>query len=124
MIHLEAALMAIFALWAAYIFPHSGQLRRGTWLLVLSLVVFVTGISLFLVMDVWFKISYNILSIVGVYVILSIKESVFGKRLTSESVEANKMLGLSFQRQGLLETREGRIVLLTPHQLVAIAEEL
>lgn len=29
-----------------------------------------------------------------------------------------------FQRQGLVETRGGRIVLLKPHQLVAIAEEL
>lgn len=29
-----------------------------------------------------------------------------------------------FQNQGLIETREGRIVLLKPHQLVAIAEEL
>lgn len=29
-----------------------------------------------------------------------------------------------FQRQGYLETREGRVVLLKPHQLVAIAEEL
>ena len=29
-----------------------------------------------------------------------------------------------FQRQGLVETREGHIVLLEPHQLVAIAEEL
>jgi CRP-like cAMP-binding protein len=29
-----------------------------------------------------------------------------------------------FQKQGLVETREGHIVLLKPHQLVAIAEEL
>jgi len=29
-----------------------------------------------------------------------------------------------FQRQGLIETSQGRIVLLRPHQLVAIAEEL
>jgi CRP-like cAMP-binding protein len=29
-----------------------------------------------------------------------------------------------FQKQGLIETREGRIILLEPHQLVAIAEEL
>jgi CRP-like cAMP-binding protein len=29
-----------------------------------------------------------------------------------------------FQKQGLIETREGHIVLLEPHQLVAIAEEL
>jgi CRP-like cAMP-binding protein len=29
-----------------------------------------------------------------------------------------------FQKQGLIETREGHIVLLRPHQLVAIAEEL
>jgi len=29
-----------------------------------------------------------------------------------------------FQKQGYLETRDGRIVLLQPHQLVAIAEEL
>jgi CRP-like cAMP-binding protein len=29
-----------------------------------------------------------------------------------------------FQKQGLIETREGHIVLLQPHQLVAIAEEL
>jgi CRP-like cAMP-binding protein len=29
-----------------------------------------------------------------------------------------------FQRQGLIETREGHIVLLDPHRLVAIAEEL
>lgn len=29
-----------------------------------------------------------------------------------------------FQKQGLIETRDGRIVLLQPHKLVAIAEEL
>jgi CRP-like cAMP-binding protein len=29
-----------------------------------------------------------------------------------------------FHKQGMIETREGRIVLLRPHQLVAIAEEL
>ena len=29
-----------------------------------------------------------------------------------------------FQKQGLIETREGRIVLLKPHRLVAIADEL
>lgn len=29
-----------------------------------------------------------------------------------------------FQKQGLIETREGHIILLRPHQLVAIAEEL
>lgn len=29
-----------------------------------------------------------------------------------------------FQKQGLIETREGRIILLQPHQLVVIAEEL
>jgi CRP-like cAMP-binding protein len=29
-----------------------------------------------------------------------------------------------FQKQGLIETREGRIILLQPHQLVSIAEEL
>jgi CRP-like cAMP-binding protein len=29
-----------------------------------------------------------------------------------------------FQKLGLIETREGRIVLLKPHQLVAIAEEI
>lgn len=29
-----------------------------------------------------------------------------------------------FQKQGLIETREGHIILLKPHQLVAIAEEL
>jgi hypothetical protein len=29
-----------------------------------------------------------------------------------------------FQKEGLLETREGRITLLQPHRLVAIAEEL
>jgi CRP-like cAMP-binding protein len=29
-----------------------------------------------------------------------------------------------FQKQGLIETREGHIVLLKPHRLVALAEEL
>jgi CRP-like cAMP-binding protein len=29
-----------------------------------------------------------------------------------------------FQKQGFIETREGHIILLRPHQLVAIAEEL
>jgi CRP-like cAMP-binding protein len=29
-----------------------------------------------------------------------------------------------FQKQGFIETREGRIILLQPHQLVALAEEL
>jgi hypothetical protein len=29
-----------------------------------------------------------------------------------------------FQKQGLIETRHGHIILLKPHQLVMIAEEL
>jgi serine/threonine-protein kinase len=56
---------------------------------------------------VWFKTIYIILSLVVIYVVLSVKDLILRERYhgwtSKESIETNRMLGLSLQSQGLLD---------------------
>jgi serine/threonine-protein kinase len=60
-----------------------------------------------MVLDIWFKIVYIALALIAVLLEYSIRDIVVTQRtlgLTSkESIETNRMLGLSLQSQGLLD---------------------
>jgi serine/threonine-protein kinase len=65
------------------------------------------GVFSFVVLDVWIKTVYISLYFVIVYVVVLIRDIIVSQRtlgLTSkETIETNRMLGLSFQSQGLLD---------------------
>ena len=107
MAYLEAFLILIAGLLAAFFLPNLNYFPRTTVVGASLFVLFLTSLILFMVLDIWFKVVYISLCLVTLYVIFSAKE-VVGKEQSlvlssKESIETNRMLGLSFQSQGLLD---------------------
>lgn len=73
---------------------------------VLLLIIVVTGTYIF-IKGYWVKIFYSIILLVLGYILITTKHFLFTEKrkelVEAESIETNKMLGLSFQGQGMLD---------------------
>lgn len=105
--YIELALLILVSIGAACVLPRLQYFPRTLLTAGSLLALFVIALTTFIGLDVWFKITYVGLSLVGIYIALSVKELIVTEKtfeLTSkESIETNRMLGLSFQSQGLLD---------------------
>lgn len=104
---LELGLLIIFGMYLSFVLP---RMRAGTGAvatLVLFLAFGTAGTVLFFMYHVWLKITpVMLLMIVGYILIISKKFFMTEKgkeKVEADSVETNKMLGLSFQQQGMLD---------------------
>lgn len=104
---LETGVMIFFGLFISFVLP---RLRAGAGTLSTLALLFsyaVAGIVLFFSYHVWLKISPAILLlVVGYVLVISKRFFVTEKRkekVEADSLETNKMLGLSFQQQGMLD---------------------
>lgn len=98
-------ILAIFLLGglASFIFPRMGQLSRlALWAGLIALTL-MTGAVLFSMMDLWFKTVYISGCLITIYLVVSVRQLFTAERITKESVKTNRLLGLSFQSQGLLD---------------------
>src|SRR5207253_11358048 len=84
---------------------------RAFWGLVVSVLLallILGGGTYFFIAGQWIKIGYALILLVGGYLLVISKSFLVtekGKELVEASaIETNKMLGLSFQRQGMLDT--------------------
>ncbi|MBW1767257.1 MAG: protein kinase [Deltaproteobacteria bacterium] len=106
-IYIESLLLILLGLFASFILPRFGSLNRIGMTAGLIFLLFLTGIISFTVLDIWLKTIYIGLALITIYVVISIRDILSRQRafgLTSrESIETNRMLGLSFQSQGLLD---------------------
>lgn len=104
---LEMAFVLIFAALASLVLPRHGFINRAGITASLVFFLFVIGFVLFMLLDVWFKIIYAALAVIAIFFECSIREVIVAQRtlgITSkESIETNRMLGLSLQSQGLLD---------------------
>lgn len=103
----EAGVMLYFGLFASFILPRV-KVRIGALIMVLSLVPLLAGAAIAFVMaGYWFMAaSPAALLVAGFLMDLSRRYvSIGGKsaEARAESIESNKMLGLSFQSQGMLD---------------------
>ncbi len=107
MIYLEIVLLILVSLGAAFVLPRLQYFPRTLLTAGTLLAFFVIALTFFIGLDIWFKITYIGLSLISIYLALTVKELVVTEKsfeLTSrESIETNRMLGLSFQSQGLLD---------------------
>jgi CHASE2 domain-containing sensor protein/tRNA A-37 threonylcarbamoyl transferase component Bud32 len=107
MVYIEAAFILLLSLFAGFLMPRYGFINRLGITATLIFFLFLVGFIFFVVLDIWFKIVYAALAIFTVFVEYSIRDIVVTQRtlgLTSkESIETNRMLGLSLQSQGLLD---------------------
>jgi eukaryotic-like serine/threonine-protein kinase len=103
----ETGIMVLFGLFIALLLPrlHAGVGALTT--LALFLVLGITGTVLFSVQHVWLKVTPPLLLLVAGYILIISKRFFVTERtkekVEADSVETNKMLGLSFQQQGMLD---------------------
>jgi eukaryotic-like serine/threonine-protein kinase len=103
----ELALLILFALFVSLAIPHisAGKSAIAAVLMLLSTVG--TGFYVFGKYGYWLKIVYPCLMLVAGYTVVVSKRYLYQEKRTEtlegESVETNKMLGLSFQGQGMLD---------------------
>ncbi|HOW28670.1 MAG TPA: serine/threonine-protein kinase [Elusimicrobiota bacterium] len=104
---MELAVLGIIGLLVIALLPHL-KAKWGALVTVLVLAAIIgPGIYLFTVKRMWIKIFYSV-SLMGLaYVVVTVRRFFFTERrkelVEAESIETNKMLGLSFQGQGMLD---------------------
>jgi len=107
MIYLEALILLLFPIFAAAALPHLSIINRLGITMGLMILAILIGIVFFIGLDLWFKAIYIILALITTHVVFSLKDFIIRQKtlgLTSkESIETNRMLGLSLQSQGLLD---------------------
>ncbi|RJR43150.1 MAG: CHASE2 domain-containing protein [Desulfobacteraceae bacterium] len=105
--HAEMGILVVFGIFISFVLP---RIRAGVGAfssLLLFVFLAVAGSVLFFSYDTWLKISPPLVLLAAGY-ILVISRRFFVTEKTKEKVEAdsvetNKMLGLSFQQQGMLD---------------------
>jgi CHASE2 domain-containing sensor protein/tRNA A-37 threonylcarbamoyl transferase component Bud32 len=104
---LEVAVMLLFALFVAIAIPHLSAGKSAIVAVVLLVITVAGGIYAFTQYGYWLNMFYPALMLIAGYtVVVSKRYLVTEKRrdvLEGESAETNKMLGLSFQGQGMLD---------------------
>lgn len=106
-LYVEAILMLVLGLVASFLFPRLNYFPRTLMIGAMLFGIFLTSLVFFVAFDIWFKTIYVALSLVILYIVFSVRELVVSEKSmilsVKESIETNRMLGLSLQSQGLLD---------------------
>ena len=103
MVFVEMGVLFLLGLGAAFLFPRIGQISRLSLTLVLIAAIAVSGFLLLARWEMWFRMSYVLACLLMIYALVSVSQFLFRVRMSRESIETNRLLGLSFQSQGLLD---------------------
>ena len=106
-IFLELSILVLFGLFITLLLPRL-KAGMGAWTTLLLFLVYGTaGTVLFFTQHVWLKVSPPMLLLVLGYILVMSKKFLLTEKtkekVEADSVETNKMLGLSFQQQGMLD---------------------
>jgi serine/threonine-protein kinase len=104
---LEAAVIGLFGLFLAFGIPFLKARISAILSLALLIIWIIAGVYLLMTKGYWIKVMYpTALLIVGYIVMVSTRYFLTEQtkdRMEADSVETNKMLGLTFQGQGMLD---------------------
>ncbi|MFO7737926.1 MAG: serine/threonine-protein kinase [Desulfatiglandaceae bacterium] len=107
MLYTEALLIVLLGFLSSFVLPRLSYFPRTAVLGALLFGIFLTGLIFFMALNTWFKITYISLSLIAMFAVFSVIEIVIREkslaRSSKESIETNRMLGLSLQSQGLLD---------------------
>lgn len=106
-VFLELGILVLFGLFIAFGLPRL-KAGMGAWAtLILFLAYGTAGTFLFFSQNVWLKVSPPLLLLVIGYILVMSKKFLITEKtkekVEADSVETSKMLGLSFQQQGMLD---------------------
>ncbi len=106
-VFLELGILMLFGLFIAFVLPRL-KAGVGAWTTLLLFLTYGTaGTTLFFTQHVWLKVSPPMLLLIIGYILVTSKKFLITEKtkekVEADSVETNKMLGLSFQQQGMLD---------------------
>lgn len=104
---LEFGLLILFGLFISFVLPGMSAGIGAVTTLALFLGYGIAGTILFFSNDLWIKISPAMILLAVGYILVVSKKFLITERtkerVEADSVETNRMLGLSFQQQGMLD---------------------
>jgi len=103
MIHIEALIIVLLGGIVSYVLPRIRSINRFGIAVGLIIFTLSAGWFLFFQFDVWLKTTYAVNCILTLYLAVSLKQLIAFKRARGDSVATNRLLGLDFQSQGLLD---------------------
>ena len=105
--YIESLLILVLGFLACFFFPKLDYFSRTAVLGAMLFGIFITGLIFFMSLNIWFKVVYICFSLMTIYVVFLVKETVISQKTfalsSKEGFETNRMLGLSLQSQGLLD---------------------
>jgi len=101
--YIEIFLIFALGFFSYILYSRYGLNVRILWGFGLIILVLVSGFILLVMMNIWFKTGTLSISIFAVFIIYYFINLIFGGAISKESIETNRLLGLSFQSQGLLD---------------------
>jgi CHASE2 domain-containing sensor protein/tRNA A-37 threonylcarbamoyl transferase component Bud32 len=101
--YLELLILLLLGGVVSLFFPRLGHLSRLIWMAGLTALTLVSGMILFSMTHTWFKTIYIAAAVVIIYLAVTITRLFTSESVSKESIETNRLLGLSFQSQGLLD---------------------
>ena len=106
-VFIEAIILLILIMFSSHFMPHATAINRLSLAGIFIILVIFTGIISFVVLDIWFKTVYICLALITLMIEISVTDLIVSQRnikLSSKEIaESNRMLGLSFQSQGLYD---------------------
>ena len=106
-VFLEAGILILFGLYISLLLPKLSTGEGALVTLGLFLLYGILGATLFFTFNIWLKVTPPLLLLLLGYVLIVSKHLIITEKtkekVEADSVENNKMLGLSFQQQGMLD---------------------
>ena len=103
MVFVEMGALFLFGLVGAFFFPRIGRIPRLIFTLVVVAAIAGSGFLLLAWWEMWFRMSYVLMGFLLICAVVSVNQFFFGLKMSVESIETNRLLGLNFQSQGLLD---------------------
>ena len=103
MIYIEALIIVLLGGILSYVLTRTRSINRFGIAMGLIILSLFAGWFLFFQFDVWLKTTYIINCILMLYLAVSLKHHITSRMARSDSIAANRFLGLDFQSQGLLD---------------------
>ena len=103
MVFVEMGVLFLLGLATAWVFPRIGQIPRLSLTLVVLASMAASGFLLLARWEMWFRMSYVLLCLLMIYAVVSVSQLIFTVKMSRESIDTHRLLGLNFQSQGLLD---------------------
>jgi len=114
MVFVEMGALLLLGLVGALLFPRIGQISRLVVTLAVAAAIAGTAFLLLARWELWFRMSYLLMGFLVIDAAVSVSQFFFRVKTSRESIETNRLLGLNFQSQGLLDLALEKFTRLPP----------